>query len=147
MSRSTFEEFAGELAPTGPNGLCQPAEFLLVGRRDEHVQEQPHSQDPRLKADPGLEAEADHVCGTWAVKELDCPTGGMLRVQRKLTDGFAADGTNHRPEPVTFPPPPQVAGWMTQFLRTKLPPDSMSTPVSDCYYPKIPGAADCPLSN
>jgi len=87
------------LAPTPANGLCQPRTFCkangdaCVGALT--------SNAPLVKADPGLQAKANAVCGQWAVKDLDCPAKGCLGVQFTLPSSaiFQADATIDNPSP------------------------------------------------
>src|SRR5262249_50087628 len=85
-----------ELDPTADN-LCQPKAFC---RKDEAsgkcvsaLVNSGANKDPLLIANPALEKQANAVCGTWAVKDLDCPKEGCLGFSFTLPGKFAADAT------------------------------------------------------
>ncbi|HEU0154958.1 MAG TPA: hypothetical protein VFQ82_02730, partial [Stellaceae bacterium] len=138
-----------ELNPTPANGLCEPQTFCSAsGEKPPGVQCgcALKADDPLVKADPGLMKECVKVCGTWAVKALDCPKDGCLGFQFTLK-GFKADGVlTHRPVPHRFPiataDPTHRPDWTTKFERTSTKPDQT---VGSCFYDKLPGAADCPV--
>ncbi|HVN64693.1 MAG TPA: hypothetical protein VMT58_08640, partial [Candidatus Binataceae bacterium] len=61
---------------------------------------------PLLADDPTFKDECDAVCGTYAVKDLDCPDAGCLGFGVTLPDGFDIDSTpipTPQPTPSCFP--------------------------------------------
>ena len=76
------KDFADKLAPPAERELCQPANFCKWDTSTSTCKSN-LTGDPLLKVNPGLEAEADHVCETWVVKQLDRRRPD--RVQRKPT--------------------------------------------------------------
>jgi hypothetical protein len=137
--------FKAELNPTVPlNGTCKPQSFCTPSGSSCVCNLKP--TDPRVIADPKLISTCTSTCGTWAVKDLDCPTAGCLGFSIKLPPVFKADNSYHRPTPTPFPTTGSL--WTAKLVRTTLPPDS-TTPntaykASSCYYPQIPGT-DCPV--
>ncbi|MGH7059230.1 MAG: hypothetical protein ACREFH_02485, partial [Stellaceae bacterium] len=145
-----------DLDPTPANGLCEPHQFCSTAGEKEKGADCGCALDPKndplVKADPGLFNECKHVCGTWAVKALDCPTDGCLGFSFTLR-GFTADGVlTHRPAtspnwPKPFPTaadPEHRPDWATKFEPTKREPDASK---GQCFYAamKIPGETDCPV--
>jgi hypothetical protein len=145
-----------ELEPTAAN-LCQPKTFCHV--KDNHcvsaLVDSGDNRDPLLIANPGLEKEVNAVCGTWAVKDLDCPKDGCFGFSFTLPDKFKADATiegptPHRPRPAMFPDTtaPGQPDWTAKFQRTSTAPDN--TPPDNnnkggaCFYPDpLPGNEGC----
>ncbi len=99
--------------------------------------------DPLVKADPGLLKECTQVCGSWAVKDLDCPKDGCLGFAVTLPAGFTPDGVlTHRPSPQPFPTvadPNHLPSWTTKFLRTATQPDHATG--ASCFYGTLPGTS------
>src|SRR5262249_14433615 len=102
---------------------------------------------------PNFEAEANAVCGQWAVKDLDCPANGCLGFSFTLFNGFVADATIDGPAPHRPPVQPlnpaisPGAGrpnWLTQFLQTVTSPDNAAG--GQCFYASPPGTSGCPIS-
>jgi hypothetical protein len=133
-----------DLDPAKDPGLCQPHSFCTS------------SGGACVSALPmgnPLKTHYDHVCGSWAVKDLDCPAAGCYGFQFTLPAApiFAADATPanpspHRPFPSVFPAMRQTGkpDWLTGFLRTPIPPDSApatGTYAPSCYYPTVPTKA------
>jgi hypothetical protein len=140
----------GDLEPTAGN-LCQPKTFCQAknGSCVSALVNSGDNKDPLLIANSALENEVNKVCGTWAVKDLDCPKGGCFGFSFKLPDTFVADATipgptPHRPAPVKFPTT-SASGqpdWQTKFARTKTDPDNAKG--GKCFYPDpLPGNKDC----
>jgi hypothetical protein len=130
-----------ELDPTPANGICQPQTFCSANSKAEGgCGCALKSDDPLVKADPGLMKECTKVCGTWAVKDLDCPKVGCLGFAFTL-HGFVADGVlTHRPTPQPFPTtndPNHLPSWATKFLRTATQPDHATG--GSCFYGTLPG--------
>ena len=81
-----------------------------------------------------MQAEAGIICGSAAVKDLDCPKDGCYGFSFTLPKGFVADDTiaspqKHRPQPEEFPTAPMAKSqpdWTTMFERTTKAPDSAS---------------------
>jgi hypothetical protein len=148
-------DFSGvkDLSPSNDPGLCQPRTFCArAGGACEST----------LKTGDPLKPHYDAVCKTWAVKDLDCPAKGCYGFQFTLpaSDIFKADATIDHPSPHRPKPFATVNAngnlepdWLTQFLRTKVPPDSAPATGSyspSCYYPKLPavpgtGTNECPV--
>jgi hypothetical protein len=80
------------------------------------------------------------------VKDLDFPPQGPLGFSFKIPAGFVADdmGQLRRPVPLMFPTTPSASkpDWLAKFVRTATLPDAKT---GACYYPKLPGAADCKI--
>lgn len=130
------KSFAKELNVKEPeNGLCQPASFCKWDNRTT-----PTACISSLAKTDRLYQDSTRVCGTWAIKDLDCPAAGCLGFAIKFPDNFKADNVNRRPTPVVFPTTP-TSGWLTTFLNTKTVPDNGSK--GSCFYPKVPGPG-CP---
>jgi hypothetical protein len=95
--------FAAELAPKpvpAYNSICQPKTFCAVNASKGTcgcAAKNPMSNDPASKAD------CDEICGTWAVKDIDCPSGGCIGFGFKLPTPFTIPATNPRPAPTGFP--------------------------------------------
>jgi cell migration-inducing and hyaluronan-binding protein len=134
---------ATDLEPSPAQGLCQPRDFCVASGNSCVSNLQPN--DPRVLANASLKAEADYICGNWAMKDLDCPKaifgnssnfigGGCYGFSFTLPGNFNADGMAnrvlHRPPPDPFPngiPDPKHApDWMTTFANTTTLPDSKS---------------------
>lgn len=138
-----------ELDPREPtNGLCGPASFCgwqADGTCGSKLAAADPGKDPLLVADPGLAKEADAVCRTWAVKDLDCPAEGCFGFSFKLPAGFKAldQGQLARPKPVEFP---ATGDFATRFLNTKVAPDNASHAQdgveTECFYPRLPGSCE-----
>lgn len=132
------------LDPATDKGLCQPHSFC-TSTGGACVSTLPAS-DP-------LKAHYDRICGSWAVKDLDCPAAGCYGFQFTLPAAsiFEADATPdhpspHRPAPTVFPSTSSTGkpDWLTQFLRTAVPPNSApptGTYGPSCYYPTVPTKA------
>ncbi|WP_245269988.1 G8 domain-containing protein [Nitrobacter hamburgensis] len=143
--------FAGqsELDPKQQkNGLCGPASFCgwkADGNCGSKLAASDPRKEPLLVADPALAKEADAVCKTWAVKDLDCPSAGCFGFSFTLPAGFSAQdqGQAARPAPIAFP---ETGEFATRFLNTKLVPDNASHArdgvETECFYPRLPGS--CP---
>jgi hypothetical protein len=145
----------GDLVPTAAN-LCQPTTFCQQ-KRDEHgdlfcgsaLINSGANKDPLLIANPDLEKTVNAVCGSWAVKDLDCPKDGCFGFSFKLPDAFVADATiagptPHRPAPTRFPEATASGqpDWLTKFELTKTAPDNASG--GACFYPTpLPGNSGC----
>ena len=103
--------------------------------------------DPLVKANPGIFSACQTACSVWAVKDMDFPPKGPLGFSFKLPAGFVADdkGQLHRPPPQPFPTTasPSKPDWLAKFVRTATLPDHDTK--GACYYPKLPGAADCQI--
>jgi hypothetical protein len=133
--------FAQELNVKNPeNGLCQPASFCKWDNPTT-----PTACISTLAKTDRLYKDSTRVCGTWAIKDLDCPAAGCLGFAIKFPDNFKADNVNRRPTPVAFPTT-TASGWLTTFLRTKTAPDNGSK--GSCFYPagSLPGT-DCDKPN
>jgi hypothetical protein len=137
-----------ELDPT-PDNLCQPKTFC---RKDETngkcvsaLVNDGADKDPLLIANADLEKQADSICGTWAVKGLDCPKAGCLGFSFTLPGTFTAAATiagptPHRPKPGEFPS--EKPEWLTKFDSTATVPDNATG--GACFYPRpLPGNAGC----
>ncbi|WP_235940120.1 hypothetical protein [Bradyrhizobium hipponense] len=141
--------FAGvsELDPRQQkNGLCSPATFCgwqADGTCGSKLATADPGKDPLLVADPALAKEADAVCRTWAVKDLDCPSAGCFGFSFKLPAGFKAlnQGQAGRPTPTAFP---ATGDFATRFLNTKVVPDNASRAQgggeTECFYRRVPGS-------
>jgi hypothetical protein len=104
--------FAAELSPkpiANYNSQCQPQTFCAVGGTMNSCGCNLKSNDPMLLANPNLKKECDDACGTWAVKDLDCPLGGCFGFGVRLPASFdPSQGT--RPAAACFP---QTTAWKT----------------------------------
>jgi hypothetical protein len=162
LPRPTFEKESGiltvrvdfkdvkDLEPTADN-LCQPKTFCQKKNNScasALVNDGPN-KDPLLSANPGLEKVANMVCGTWAVKDLDCPKDGCFGFSFKLPAAFVADATIAGPTPHRLAPNkfPETGAsgqpdWKTKFELTKTEPDNASK--GACFYPEpLPGNSGC----
>jgi hypothetical protein len=93
-----------------------------------------------------LLVEVDAVCGTWAVKDLDCPKNGCFGFAFTLPDDFVADGVSRRPNPERFPPTAEpktgLPSWATKFIGV-----DAATAGAQCQYSKVPySTAGCPAA-
>ena len=144
-----------ELKPTPTSGLCQPRSYCRPkdngANKDVCVSALPDG-DP-------LKPESEVICGSWAVKDLDCPasirnpetgkfvSGGCFGFSFTLPDGFEANDSYHRPDPISFPADDKDQGkpdWTTKFMNSTKIPDAAAG--AQCYYdPKLPPvSAPCP---
>ena len=140
-----------DLDPKTAANLCQPKTFCQAknGSCVSALVDSGANRDPLLIANPGLENEVNEVCGTWAVKDLDCPKDGCFGFSFKLPSGFKADATiagptPHRPAPAKFPTTADGQGqpdWTAKFKQTTTPPDNATG--GACYYRVLPGDTDC----
>lgn len=83
--------FKDALSPThfSTSGLCKPNTFCNV--RDNKCAFVGTLTDyPVQKTDKDFAPGAGQVCGTWAVKDLDCPIGGCFGFGVKFPTGFDA---------------------------------------------------------
>jgi cell migration-inducing and hyaluronan-binding protein len=143
-----------ELKPTPTNGLCQPRSFC----KPKDAQNKDVCVSALPDGDP-LKPESELICGSWAVKDLDCPasirdpqtgkfvSGGCFGFSFTLPDRFEANDSYHRPDPKSFPSDDKDQGkpnWLTQFKQATKLPDAAAG--SQCYYdPKLPPvSAPCP---
>ena len=156
FAASQFEN----LDPRAANGLCQPHTFCSTAADAEKAPGKEcgcalKNDDPLVLAGGALfKRECVHVCGTWAVKDLDFPKDGVWGFSFKLPggpSGFKPDATlanpsPHRPLPTMFPMAAETGkpDWLTKFERTQTEPD---TTKGECFYRtlKIPGETDCPV--
>jgi hypothetical protein len=133
-----------ELKPAAAN-LCRPSSFCKptngsCGCALSHI------GFPLSGFYSDMKKQCDHVCSTWAVKDLDCPPDGCLGFAFTLPQGFTADdsGQKLRPPPEAFPKTGSTGGgkpdWTTRFKPTANGPDSKSG--GTCYYNAMPGP-DC----
>jgi cell migration-inducing and hyaluronan-binding protein len=139
-----------DLEPTAAN-LCQPKTFCQAkgGSCVSALVDSGPNRDPLLIANPALENEVNKVCGTWAVKDLDCPKDGCFGFSFKLPSGFKTDATiagptPHRPAPAKFPDTsaPGQPDWTAKFERTTTAPDNAAK--GACFYsPPLPGDTGC----
>ena len=147
--RVHFDTVSG-LTPSADN-LCEPKTFCKNESGKCVAALGPN--DP-LRVNPGMETEAGIICGTAAVKDLDCPADGCYGFSFTLkggADGFVADDTiaspqKHRPQPVVFPGTAMTKSqpdWTTMFDQTTKAPDN--APGGACYYPSLPGSQSCPI--
>lgn len=139
-----------ELKPSPAQGLCQPHTFCcpsLDGQTCAEAKEASSANscvgalkesDPLVLANPKMKDEADKICRTWAMKDLDCPAAGCFGFSFTL-NGYTADSVYHRPDPISFPTsnadpknPQGAPDWTTGFDNTKKAPDNASG--GQCYY-------------
>jgi len=145
-------DFTGltELDPSAAN-LCKPSSFCKAdGATCRTTLAKEGGNSPAVKADKALWAEADAVCRTWAVKDLDCPEKGCLGFAFTLPGDFKAEdqGQAARPSPKPFPAAAKNDPNWPQFLDTALPPDSeASADPGSCHYSEIPTDLDPPGPN
>ncbi len=151
--------FAAELSTkplTAYNSLCQPQTFCATSGTKNACSCSLKSDDPLVMAhalgrspknDTELQTfkkefltECDNVCGTWAVKDLDCPVGGCVGFGVTLPGNFdPAKGKNARPAQACFP---KTAAWKFPGGFTRA---SSTVAGARCTYPS-PGPAGkfCP---
>ncbi len=145
-----FDKVTG-LAPSAAN-LCEPKTFCK--NESGTCVSALASTDPLVAVNKNMATEAGIICGSAAVKDLDCPADGCYGFSFTLTGGaggFVADDTiaspqKHRPQPVDFPSMPMAQSqpdWTTMFKNTTTAPDN--TPGGTCYYPGLPGSQSCPI--
>ena len=138
-----MEVFASEFTEMEED-FCQPASFCTptangCGCSDD------------LTGDLKTQCEDGDICGRWAGKDLDCPSGGCPGFSFKLPVGFVADDMGnvlqpegHRPKPMCFP---QEAPWTADFLRASadVAGSCDMTPIDDpkfCITPGVPAPED-----
>jgi hypothetical protein len=145
-----FSTVASLLAPTAANGLCVPVSFCTADGATGCKASDALKNSPLAKIDAALPTEAQRVCSTWAIKDLDCPKGGCLGFSFKIRDtGFEANATvdkptPRRPFPEIFPMDDKDQGipnWLVEFLPTHTAPDNGIG--GQCHYQKIPGTPNC----
>jgi hypothetical protein len=132
---------ATELSPTLPaSGLCKPSSFCTF--QDNTCKCNASADDyPLIMTDPTFKAECDAVCGTWAVKDLDCPDSGCFGFTVKMADDFTY--FNQAP-PVPLPTPDAQPTCFPQALFNV--PFATPTPSSlagDCAYSTVPTGNFC----
>ena len=99
--------------------------------------------DPRIVLNPRLKDACQQVCKYWSVKDLDCPRNGCIAFEVTTTSGFQANSQFKRPTPAPFPSAASNPLWAIGFQRTATQLDASTR--GDCYYPKLPGTAACPV--
>jgi cell migration-inducing and hyaluronan-binding protein len=148
-----------DLEPTADN-LCQPKTFCQVKKSTQPNEKSRcvsalvnsgDNKDPLLVANSALEDEVNKVCGTWAVKDLDCPKDGCFGFSFKLPSKFLDDPpatiagpAPYRPAPNMFPTTnaPGQPDWKAKFERTTTAPDNAAK--GACFYPDpLPGEKGC----
>ena len=95
-----FDQVDG-LVPSAGN-LCEPKTFCKANGTA--CVSALSDTDPLVIANPKMQAEAGIICGSAAVKDLDCPKDGCYGFSFTLPKGFVADDTiaspqKHRPQP------------------------------------------------
>lgn len=149
---SGFSDLIGYYPPaaateSAKTGLCQPSTFCAWNAAGDSCGCSANSLDyPILNTDPNFWDECNSVCQTWAVKDLDCPTGGCYGFSVKLPSSFnPTPATNPLPSPSCFPS--DDTNWTMPFGN----PDGFDAAVADtagnCYYSSIPAANFCPAMN
>src|SRR5258708_39522330 len=100
--------FKQELTPTNfpSSGFCQPA-TVCQGSSGKCAFVGTASDYPVQNTDMAFKTSAGKVCGTWAVKDLDCPKDGCLGFGVKLSGKFEEEIRRNPPKPpapaVCFP--------------------------------------------
>ena len=144
-----FDKVDG-LVPSAAN-LCEPKTFCKANGTA--CVSALSDTDPLVVADKNvdMQAEAGVICGSAAVKDLDCPKDGCYGFSFALPKGFVADDTiaspqKHRPQPEEFPAAPMAKSqpdWTSMFEKTTKAPDSAAG--GACFYPDLPGNQSCPI--
>jgi hypothetical protein len=123
-------------------GLCQPSTFCSWNASGNSCSCSANSVDyPILTTDPNFWNECDSVCQNWAVKDLDCPTGGCYGFSVTFPSGFkAAPSPNPLPTPDCFP---EDTNWTMPFGNSEgFDPANMEV-AGACYYSSIPPSNFC----
>jgi hypothetical protein len=131
-----------ELDPTDSGNLvnlCQPRTFCKFSSDGKQCVSAVANTDPLLTANPKLQGDISAACGTWAVKDLDCPKDGCFGFSFTLPADFKT-GEYKRPDPTLFPT------LATQFSSPA--PAVAERPGGQCYYDptKAPVGKPCPTS-
>ncbi|HTW87338.1 MAG TPA: hypothetical protein VMD75_04965, partial [Candidatus Binataceae bacterium] len=97
---------------------------------------------PILDADPNFWNECNNVCQTWAVRDLDCPTGGCYGFSVKLPEKFSpTPPMNPLPSPSCFPM--TDANWTMPFGNADGFDAADAETAGECYYSSDPPANFC----
>jgi hypothetical protein len=94
-----------ELDPTDKRNLanlCRPRTFCQPSSDGTQCVSAVANTDPLLTANAKLQGDISAACGTWAVKDLDCPKDGCFGFSFKLPNDFKT-GEYKRPDPTPFP--------------------------------------------
>jgi hypothetical protein len=129
----TAPMFKDELNPANPKGeLCKPTSFCDWNTTTGKCGCNASADDyPLLVTDPGFKAECDAVCTTWAVKDLDCPSGGCFGFAVKLPSTFSV--------PPNPSPKPAVACFPKADFATPFASPTPAALAGDCAYtPPLP---------
>ncbi len=141
---------ATELNPkSAAAGLCKPSSFCTF-KNNACVCNASADDYPLIATDPKFMDECNAVCGTWAVKDLDCPpvvtnagkyaSGGCFGFTVKLADDFKYSDV----QPTALPTP---AAQPTCFPKSVFNmPFAAPTPASlagDCAYSTLPTGKFC----
>jgi hypothetical protein len=109
-----LSDFKADLSPLPSplNAQCQPHTFCSPGGLAGGCSCALKSSDPLLVANPALKAGCDNICKSWAVNDLDCPSGGCFGFGVTLpSTGFDPGGAGKTARPA-LAPFPQTADWL-----------------------------------
>ena len=146
---SGFSDLIGyypPMAASAKTGLCQPSTFCSWNASGNSCGCSANSLDyPILTTDPNFWNECDSVCQTWAVKDLDCPTGGCYGFSVTFPAGFnATPSTNPLPTPNCFP---EDADWTRPFDNSAGFDPADQEVGGACYYSSTPPSDFCPSTD
>jgi hypothetical protein len=151
-----MSKFAAELSPLPDptfNAQCQPRTFCkLDNSKRNGCGCGLKANDPMVVANPKLDdpaaqgGDCDNACGTWAVKELDCPIDGCIGFGVTLTQSFnPANGpqppftlTSQNVKAACFP---KTALWK---YPTGFTPATQAVAGKQCFYSASPPGDFCP---
>jgi hypothetical protein len=124
--------------------FCQPASFCTLSANGCGC-----SDD--LTGDLKTQCVDGNICGRWAGKDIDCPSGGCPGFSFKLPsgqDGFVADDkgntlqpAGHRPDPVCFPQELPWTAPLTRPIPLSITGSCETTPIDNtkfCITPGVP---------
>ncbi|MFC3228217.1 hypothetical protein ACFOGJ_13310 [Marinibaculum pumilum] len=116
-------------APTGSQsastwGSCQPSSFCAWNGSTCGCALD--AKSPFVGQSPSMLATCETVCNDWAVKVLDCPTGGCVGFSFTLPSGFTASDQQRRPQPQPYP---STGPWATTAFQA-----ASQSDAGACYY-------------
>lgn len=145
---SGFTDLIGYYLPvpakeSANTGLCQPSSFCSWDAAGNSCACSANSLDyPILDADPNFWDECNSVCQNWAVKDLDCPTGGCYGFSFRLPSSFSPTPvSNPLPSPSCFPANDE--NWTMPFGNPNGFDSADMDVAGECYYTSPPSSNFC----